>query len=188
MCVLWGTNWVYIPGRHSHSHRRESLKSYGVRYCLNNSTRANGKYSSYGGQPERFPVCTGHHKRDNDFHTIKCPRMNECKLGDRGGEVAASETAVPPSNMEHIRARNCECSESKPGLAKLADWQRLAAQCYMSASNLRRCSSTSPTGSFNVRFEVYTAVTVKNAVFWDIKTEFVPHRGHITSPLQRPAS
>jgi hypothetical protein len=26
-------------------------------------------------------------------------------------------------------------------------------------------------------------VTVKNAVFWDTKTQFVPHRRHITSPI-----
>jgi hypothetical protein len=38
-----------------------------------------------------------------------------------------------------------------------------------------------------VRFEVFTAVTMKNALFWDIKTQFVPHRKHITSPLQSPA-
>jgi hypothetical protein len=36
---------------------------------------------------------------------------------------------------------------------------------------------------FLVRFEVLTAVTIKNAVFWDIKTQFVPHRRHITSAL-----
>jgi hypothetical protein len=28
---------------------------------------------------------------------------------------------------------------------------------------------------------------MKNAVFWDIKTQIVPHRRHITSPLQSPA-
>jgi hypothetical protein len=28
---------------------------------------------------------------------------------------------------------------------------------------------------------------MKNAVFWDIKTHFVPHRRHIMSPLQSPA-
>jgi hypothetical protein len=28
---------------------------------------------------------------------------------------------------------------------------------------------------------------MKNAVFWDVKTQFVPHRRHITSPLQSPA-
>jgi hypothetical protein len=39
----------------------------------------------------------------------------------------------------------------------------------------------------DVIFEVFTAVTVKNAVFWDIKTQFVLHRRHITSPLQSPA-
>jgi hypothetical protein len=46
----------------------------------------------------------------------------------------------------------------------------------------------SPAGLCYVRFEVFTAVTVKNAVFWDIKTQFVPHRKNITSPLQSPAS
>jgi hypothetical protein len=39
----------------------------------------------------------------------------------------------------------------------------------------------------HVRFEVSTAVTMKNAIFWDIKTQFIPHRRHITSPLQSPA-
>jgi hypothetical protein len=30
-------------------------------------------------------------------------------------------------------------------------------------------------------FEVFTAVTMKNVVFWDIKPQFVLHRRHITS-------
>jgi hypothetical protein len=34
-----------------------------------------------------------------------------------------------------------------------------------------------------VRFEVFTAVTMMNVVFWNIRTQFVPHRKHITSPL-----
>jgi hypothetical protein len=40
----------------------------------------------------------------------------------------------------------------------------------------------------SVRLEVFTTMTMKNAVFWDIKTQFVLHRRHITSPLQSPAS
>jgi hypothetical protein len=28
---------------------------------------------------------------------------------------------------------------------------------------------------------------MKNVVFWDIKTQFIPHRRHIVSPLQSPA-
>jgi hypothetical protein len=28
------------------------------------------------------------------------------------------------------------------------------------------------------------AITMKNAVFWDMKPLFIPHRKHITSPLQ----
>jgi hypothetical protein len=39
-----------------------------------------------------------------------------------------------------------------------------------------------------VGFEVFTTVNMKNAVFWDIKSQFVHHRRHITSPLQSPAS
>jgi hypothetical protein len=37
------------------------------------------------------------------------------------------------------------------------------------------------------KIEIFTAVTKKNAIFWDIKKQFVPHRRHITSPLQSPA-
>jgi hypothetical protein len=37
------------------------------------------------------------------------------------------------------------------------------------------------------KFEAFRAVTMKNAVFWDIKSQFIPHRKHITSPLQSPA-
>jgi hypothetical protein len=40
----------------------------------------------------------------------------------------------------------------------------------------------------HVRFEVFTAVAMKNVVFWDIKTQVVLHRRHITFPLQSPAS
>jgi hypothetical protein len=39
-----------------------------------------------------------------------------------------------------------------------------------------------------VRFEVFTAVTMKKVVFWDIKTQSVPHRRHITYQLQSSAS
>jgi hypothetical protein len=35
--------------------------------------------------------------------------------------------------------------------------------------------------------EVFTAVTMKNGVFWDTETQFVPHWRHIKSPLQSPA-
>jgi hypothetical protein len=34
-----------------------------------------------------------------------------------------------------------------------------------------------------VPFEVFTAVTMNNAIFWDIRTQYVPHRRHITSVL-----
>jgi hypothetical protein len=39
----------------------------------------------------------------------------------------------------------------------------------------------------SVRFEVFMAVTMMNAVFWDIKLQIVPHRKHITPELKNPA-
>jgi hypothetical protein len=42
-------------------------------------------------------------------------------------------------------------------------------------------------GNERVRLGGVTAVTMKNVVFWDIKTHFIPHRRHITSQIQRPA-
>jgi hypothetical protein len=33
-------------------------------------------------------------------------------------------------------------------------------------------------------FEVFTEVNMKDAIFWDIETQFIPHTKHITSQLQ----
>jgi hypothetical protein len=35
-----------------------------------------------------------------------------------------------------------------------------------------------------VRFEVFTAVTVRNAVFWDIKTKFELHTRHYVAATE----
>jgi hypothetical protein len=51
-----------------------------------------------------------------------------------------------------------------------------------SADDKRRILKTS------VRFEVFTAVTMKNVIFWVIKLQFILHRRHITFPLQITAS
>jgi hypothetical protein len=59
----------------------------------------------------------------------------------------------------------------------------VAAYIFLMMGFLRVAASVG-----SVRFEVFTEVTMKNVVFWDIKTQFVPHRRHITSPLQSPAS
>jgi hypothetical protein len=48
-------------------------------------------------------------------------------------------------------------------------------------------STTEFTPSMLCKMEVYTAVIMKNVVFWDTKLQFVLHRKHITSLLQRPA-
>jgi hypothetical protein len=49
---------------------------------------------------------------------------------------------------------------------------------------VKRLATGSTAVVSDVRFEVFmAAVTMKNAVFWDIKTQFVPHRRHIPSTL-----
>jgi hypothetical protein len=45
-------------------------------------------------------------------------------------------------------------------------------------------SSTESSRLLLFRFEVFAAVTMKNSVFWDMKTQFVLHRRHISPPLQ----
>jgi hypothetical protein len=49
-------------------------------------------------------------------------------------------------------------------------------------------SAAEPSQLMLCKIEIFTAVTVRSAVFWNMKTDFVPHRRHITSPLQSPAS
>jgi hypothetical protein len=54
---------------------------------------------------------------------------------------------------------------------------------------LRNVSTTLPfltAITLHVSLPRQREVLVKSAVFGDIKTQFVPHRTHITSPLQNP--
>jgi hypothetical protein len=83
-----------------------------------------------------------------------------------------------------------------PGLAVTLMLLRVSRAAYSSLNVDAVCSSETSVdfeqfrGNIlqNVRLEVFTAVTMKNVVFWDIKAQFVLHRRHITSLLQSPAS
>jgi hypothetical protein len=61
-------------------------------------------------------------------------------------------------------------------------WSTGASQLIgtLSAAQIERRSHNS------VAFKTggLTAITIKNAVFWEIKSLFVPQRKHFTSPLQ----
>jgi hypothetical protein len=84
----------------------------------------------------------------------------------------------------------------------LAAWRHVAMETHFSYApyETRRQSlletplcppgtqhSMEPEVHYRVKFEVFTAVTMKNVDFWDIKTQLVLHRRHITSPLQSSA-
>jgi hypothetical protein len=70
-------------------------------------------------------------------------------------------------------------------------WALLLIRSFLNKDVINRDFTDSTdvlTGNKEKRFEVLTSGTMKNAVFWDIKTKFVLHRRHITSPLKSPAS
>jgi hypothetical protein len=57
----------------------------------------------------------------------------------------------------------------------------------VNTSNPTIPSSIPPNSIHIVTFEAFMVVIMRNAVFWDIKSQFVLHRRHITSLLHRPA-
>jgi hypothetical protein len=48
--------------------------------------------------------------------------------------------------------------------------------------------ATEPSQLMLWKISIFTAATMKVAVFWDIRTQFLPHRRHIRSSLQSPPS
>jgi hypothetical protein len=62
----------------------------------------------------------------------------------------------------------------------------IKTQCVLHRRHIKSLLQSSASFCY-VRFEVFTAVTMKNVIFWDIKTQFILHRRHITSVLQSPA-
>jgi hypothetical protein len=66
-------------------------------------------------------------------------------------------------------------------------WQEIRKHKVRMASSCMMYIDSKLHGNMsNVRFEVFRAVTMKNAVFWDINTQSVLHRRQVTSPLQSP--
>jgi hypothetical protein len=110
----------------------------------------------------------------------------------RGGEKNISLPPSPPllgqynSRVCPVKCSFC-CDQAIDGSLFTAltqmDWTHI---CVLRVADIS--GSVAVTGGCgDVRFEVFTAVTMKNVVFWDIKPQSVLHRRHITSPLQSPA-
>jgi hypothetical protein len=115
---------------------------------------------------------------------------NSCQDAARGGGggrdcirfcgIQASKRGAPRSELLcAVSAATCSHSSNMVTL-NVNIW-------YTVTLRLQRVLNDDNNLILHVRFEVLTTVTMKNVVFWDIKTQFVTHRRHIKSPLQCPA-
>jgi hypothetical protein len=104
----------------------------------------------------------------------------------RTGGDYATRCNIPEDAILH--EAECLRSYTGPYLASIAP-SCLFKICFIIILPINAWHGNNLADFFHcVRFEVFTEVTMKNAVFWDIKTQFVLHRRHITSLLHSPAS
>jgi hypothetical protein len=102
--------------------------------------------------------------------------------------IASAGGAAPQLDADpHVSAAMLLQWISSFTLLNLIEVKCVSAENYLPLSGKNNKLSKINMKSY-VGFEVSKTVTMKNAVFWDIKTQFVPHRRHITSPLQSPDS
>jgi hypothetical protein len=126
--------------------------------------------------PFRAP-CHHSNKRQDCLH----PRVPSCEpdtntlLSNRGNCLRVSDVAVQ-------RLYTYFCLSRIEGLLGI---KRLP-KCQL----LHYCTITTPSAYLTLFYKTWRfhgGHSMKNAVFWDIRTQFVPNRRHITSPLQSPA-
>jgi hypothetical protein len=107
----------------------------------------------------------------------------------------ASAPTNPTAALNSLRL-GAWVNDDKRGLFIHTSWElgRFLRCSYFQVTHLSVTVFLSPWIIFlpsnihgDVKYEVFTEVTMKNAVFLDIKTQFVLHRRHITSILQSPA-
>jgi hypothetical protein len=98
-------------------------------------------------------------------------------------DVWFSRRKVTKANNNVIRVLKTFSSltvKKTPAAVLLAGMRRHHTQRELPESNCKQFGG-------NVRFEVFTAVIMKNDVFCDKRIEIIPHRRHITSRLQTTA-
>jgi hypothetical protein len=113
--------------------------------------------------------------------------FSKCHMFGSAYSQQHSSTWAPNTDLPLTQAINITdsaCVESSIGLSSNLISIKDTALC----ASMKEVIFLAFQNTHCVRFQVLTAVTTKNAVFWDIKTQFVPHSRHITSPLQSPAS
>jgi hypothetical protein len=143
------------------------------------------------------PVRTSQEK--HYFSAIESSRLMLCKIwGFHGGDSEECRL-VGYKNSVRTSQETHNFSATEPSRLMLCniwgfhsgDYEECRLLGYknqvLTTQEKHYISATKHTGYCYVRFEGFTAVTMKNVVFWDIKTQFVLHWRHITSPVQSPA-
>jgi hypothetical protein len=92
----------------------------------------------------------------------------------------ATTGAFPSISTEEVIA-----IQSSTNSSDVIAWEQgsVSATLILPGAIPSHCPLSSTLLQALLRFEVFTAVTMKNGVFWDIKNLFVLHRRHITSPI-----
>jgi hypothetical protein len=90
------------------------------------------------------------------------------------------------ANQQISGLRNCIISAPSHSTGRIS----AVSLAVMGATDLTTIIRPSPetdslgeSSWYVLKFDVFTAVTIKNAAFGDIKTQFLLHMRHITSPL-----
>jgi hypothetical protein len=96
----------------------------------------------------------------------------------RRNEESGRKTEIRKNATEEERKKRKEGRKEERNVATLVN-EDLRLWFSVSRPVPHRYGTTKPKLHAPVRFEVFTAVTMKNVAFWDIKTQFVLHRRHI---------
>jgi hypothetical protein len=121
------------------------------------------------------------------------PALDDGQWKYSWNEWAARKPTNSEKNLPRWGSAHHRLHRSRTRDAALGSWQ-LTAWAVAPSSVCRTLKTVHKVGLqsgdfvqvYCLRLKVFSAATMKNVVFWDIQTQFVLHRRHITSPIHGP--
>jgi hypothetical protein len=167
--------------------------------CRSSVESMPGEYLRLSGPPRRKWLKT---RQDCSKTFIASPRRDQVHLEPLARRSSSSRLhwSPPPPvlalpNKISVPCPTLSCQAmwilqqtSTSGTSALQLVMRLKSVARGQSTYWKNCQLYTPNSiNRDVRFDVITAVSMKNDVFWYIKTQFVLHRRHITTPLHSPS-